>query len=236
MTTTYSAKEFNYDTELYVNYYTWLADHNQIPKYYKIYLEHVLDHKKMVYLAWLYVGDTLHELGFINENDMSDIYDLIINHDNSKLEREEFVPYAKRFNGPRQKNQVIKANFKAAVKLHKDRNIHHYEVLKSYSGRKWKHYAIELICDYIAMGWEFDNYICEYFQKVKDELKNELPEEYYNYIENIINIIPEKLYLAEEPLSENNIGFILYLYNYNNDPFEVYAEDDEKIYIKKLDF
>ena len=216
----------NYDTELFVNYYTWLIDHNQIPKYYKTYLEHILDHKKMVYLAWIYIGDTLHELGFIDQNDMANIYDLIINHDNSKLERIEFIPYAKRFYGPKQKNQFVKANFKAAVKLHKERNVHHYETLQSYKGKQWKHYAIELICDYIAMGWEFDNYICEYFQKVKDELKKNLPEEYYNYIENIINIIPEKLYLAEEPLTQNNIGFIFYRYNYYNDPFEVYNEED----------
>ena len=223
----------NYDTELFTIYYTNLADHNQIPKYYKTYLGHILNHKKMVYLAWLYVGDTLHELGFIDENDMIDINNLIINHDNSKLERDEFFPYARKFNSPKQKNQAVKDNFKAAVKLHKERNTHHYETLKSYKGQKWKHYAIELICDYIAMGWEFDNYICEYFQTIKDKLKIDLPERYYNYIESIISIIPEKLYLAEEQLNENNISYIFYLYNYYNDPFKTNNNEDIQTIIRK---
>ena len=60
----------------------------------------------MVYIAWLYIADTLYNLGFINENDMVDINVLIINHDNSKLESDEFIPYAKRFNGPRPKIQM----------------------------------------------------------------------------------------------------------------------------------
>ena len=221
------------DTELYVDYYNWLIDHKQIPKYYKSYLGHVLDHKKMVYIAWLYVADTLYSLDFISESDMCDINNLIMNHDDSKLQRDEFIPYARRFNGPRQKNPIVKADFKAAVKLHKERNLHHYEALKSYKGWNWKHYAIELICDYIAMGWEFDNYICEYFQEVKDELKSVLSEEYYNYIESIISIISERLVLAEKPLTENNIGYIYHLFDYYNDPFEDYGSESEQCVRKK---
>lgn len=218
----------NNNAELYINYYNWLVEHNQIPKYYKTYLEHILRHKEMVYIAWLYIADTLYNLGFINENDMVDINALIINHDNSKLESDEFIPYAKRFNGPRPKNPNVKSNFKAAVKLHKERNLHHYEALKLYESENWKQYAIELVCDYIAMGWEFSDYIYEYFQKVKDELKNSLPKEYYNYIESIINAIPENFALAEEPLTENNIGYIYYMFNYNSDPFEDNISDKKQ--------
>lgn len=205
---------------MYIQYYTGLVERNQISKYYGKYLEHVIDHKSMVYIAWLYIGDTLCKLGFINEDDMGNINELIIEHDDSKLQSDEFSPYAKRFNGPKPKDLDVKANFKDAVKLHKGRNLHHYEALKSYEGENWKHYAVELICDYIAMGWEFHNYICEYFELVKEELKNDLPEEYYNFIESIISIIPERLSLAEEALTENNIGYIYHLYDYYNDPFE----------------
>ena len=70
------------------------------------------------------------------------------------------------------------------------------------------------------MGWEFNNYICEYFEKIKDNFKNNLPKEYYNYIESIIKIIPEKLKLVEEPLTKKNIEYIYYVYNNYNDPFE----------------
>lgn len=208
------------NTEIYTNYYNWLIDHKQIPKYYKNYLEHVLEHKKMVYIAWIYIADILYEQGFINENDIDEINELVLIHDNSKFQLDEFIPYAKRFNSPIKNDQQVKTNFKNAVKLHKERNLHHFESLKQYKGKNWKHYAIELICDYIAMGWEFDSYICEYFENTKNELKNNLPTEYYEYIESIIKIIPEKLALAEESLSENNRGYIYHRFDYYNDPFE----------------
>ncbi len=218
----------NDNTEIYTNYYNWLIDHKQIPKYYKNYLEHVLEHKKMVYIAWIYIVDILYERGFINENDIDEINELVLIHDNSKFQLDEFIPYAKRFNSPRKNNQQVKANFKNAVKLHKERNLHHFESLKQYKGKNWKHYAIELICDYIAMGWEFDSYVNDYFEKVKDELKNNLPENYYNYIESIIKIIPEELYLSNKPLTRNIIDYINYIYNRYNSPF------DEEENIKEL--
>lgn len=211
---------FDISNDDYIYYYTWLVDHHQIPKYYGSYLKHVLNHKKLVYTAWLYIGDTLYELGFIDENDMIAINNLITRHDDSKLQRDEFCPYAKRFYGPKPKDLDVKANFKSAVRLHKGRNLHHYEALKSYKGNNWKHYAIELICDYIAMGWEFNDYICEYFETAKEGLKNELPEPYYIFIERIIRIISQRLRLAEEPLTDHNIEYIYYCYNNYNDPFE----------------
>ena len=218
------------NAKMYIDYYEWLVKNGQIKEYYKKYLGHILEHKKNVYIAWLYICDPLCELNFIDENDIESIFELIINHDDSKLFKDEFIPYARRFNGPRQKDPKVKANFKSAVKLHKERNMHHYEALKTYEGDDWKHYAVELICDYIAMGWEFDSYICEYFIKVKDELKEALPAEYYNYIENIISVIPEKLPFAEDKLTDNRIEQICYMYNTYHDPFE--EEVDDKI-IKK---
>ncbi len=211
----------------YTDYYYNFVEHYPKYRYCITYLKHVFEHKKMVYIAWIYIADTLCSLGFINESDIDEITTLIMNHDDSKLERDEFVPYAKKFNGPRPNNPNIKFHFKRAVKIHKERNLHHYENLSSYKNKDWKHYSVELICDYIAMGWEFGDYIYEYFQRAKDKLKNDLPKEYYNYIESIINIIPEKLSLAEEPLTKNNIDYITYMFNYHNDPFE------EKHFIKE---
>ena len=209
-----------YDTDIYTNYYSDLVDFKVIDEYYKEYLNHILEHKKLVYIAWIYIVDTLCKYNFINESDINKIHVNILNHDNSKLLYDEFIPYAKRFNGHKKNNHIVKTKFKDAVKLHKERNLHHFEALKKYCGKDWKYYAIELICDYIAMGWEFNDFICEYFNKVKDNLKNELPKEYYKYIEDIISVISIELTLTEEPLSNNNIEYIYYLFNYYNDPFE----------------
>ena len=209
-------------------YWIRMINHIKIPKYYKEYFYHVYYHRRNVWLAWEYIGDTLCELDFINENDMESISSLIIIHDHSKLYKDEFIPYAKKFYGPKKNDPIVKENFKKAVKLHKMRNLHHYESLKSYKGEDWKYYAIELICDYIAMGWEFDSYVNDYFEKVKDELKNNLPENYYNYIESIMRIIPEELYLSNKPLTRNIIDYINYIYNRYNSPF------DEEENIKEL--
>lgn len=208
------------NSEVYIDYYKYLIEHKQIKEFYQEYLKHILEHKSKVWIAFLYICDTLCELGFINENDMDGISKLIMRHDESKLYSDEFIPYARKFNGPRPKDARVKEKFKEAVKLHKERNLHHFEALKTYKGDNWQYYAIELICDYIAMGWEFDNYICEYFEKIKDELKNALPNSYYNYIESIIKIIPFKLPFAEIPLTENIIENIYYTFNRYCDPFE----------------
>ena len=205
--------------EIYIDYYKWLVDNKKIKEFYREYLKHILEHRKRVCISWLYICDKLCELGFIDINDMDDINELIMKHDESKLYSDEFIAYARRFNGPRQKNEKVKIDFKEAVKLHKERNLHHYESLKNYKGDDWKHYAIELICDYIAMGWEFNNYICEYFDKVKGELKDALPDEYYNYIESIIKIIPSKLPFVEKPLTNNNIDIIYYTFNKYEDSY-----------------
>ena len=219
-----------YDIVPYIDYYSSLVNNNKLPKYYKSYLDHILEHKKLVYIAWIYIGDTLSELGFINKNDMCHIYDLIIEHDNSKLLKDEFYPYSRRFKGTKRRKSMVEDEFRCAVRKHKSRNLHHYESLQGYRGKFWKHYAVELICDYIAMGWQFNNYIYEYFQKVRNQLKTVLPKEYFDYIESIINIIPKKLSLAEEPLTENNIEYIWYRFNYYNDPFD----DNQFCYEKKL--
>lgn len=213
----------------YATYYKDIVDFCGEPKYYLEYLEYIFRHKGLVCTAWKYICDTLCELGFINEKDIDNINSLIITHDDSKLKRDEFYPYAKRFYGPCKNNKYVKIHFKEAVALHKSRNLHHYENLKSYKGKDWKNYAVELICDYIAMGWEFNNYICEYFDKVKDELKNELPDEYYAYIESIIKVVQKKFELAEKPIDDDTIGWISYMYNYQNDPFENYDGSDDVI-------
>ena len=197
------------NTDIYVYYYKWLVKNGQIKEFYEEYLKHVLEHKKRVLISWIYICDTLCELDFIDKSDVDDISKLIMKHDESKFRLDEFVAYARRFNGPRQKNEKVRINFKEAVKLHKERNLHHYEALKAYKGDDWKCYVVELVCDYIAMGWELDNYILEYYDKVKDEIN--LPPEYKSYLETILSILREdSLSAVEKPITNEFISEMLY--------------------------
>ena len=63
-----------------------------------------------------------------------------------------------------------------------------------------------MVCDYIAMGWEFDNYILEYYDKAKDEI--DLPEQYKSFLESILNLIrtDNELSFAEEAMTDEKMN------------------------------
>ena len=179
------------DEELDNEYFMW-RDYN----------EHIENHTLYVLMAFVLIRENLVEERYITENQSYQIEKLVSQHDNSKYSKEEWLPYARRFCGPESSNPSpeVKSDFKQAVKIHKSRNLHHWESLKDYKGNNWKNYIVELVCDYIAMGWEFDNYICEYYDKVKEEI--DLPKKYKDYLDSIINNIPSLCPYAEEPLSD----------------------------------
>ena len=170
------------------------------------YAKHYFKHIKLVIYAWIGIRDRLLELNMINEEEYNKINMLIAWHDNSKMDDEEWVPYSERFNGKNQDDPEVKASFKEAVKLHKMKNLHHFESLRDYEGPDWKCYICEMVCDYIAMGWEFDNYILEYYDKAKDEI--DLPEQYKSFLESILNLIrtDNELSFAEEAMTDEKMN------------------------------
>lgn len=118
------------------------------------------------------------------------------------------MPYARKFypEGIQDQNQA-KEEFKKAVEHHKNNNLHHFESLRNYSGSDWKCYIIEMICDYIAMGWELGVYIFEYYDK--DREKIELPHEYKTYLEHVLNILKTPSMSAiNEPLTVKRMQYL----------------------------
>ena len=172
------------------------------------YLKHYFMHTYYVVLAWKVLRKVLWEQSMITEKEFEIINNRIAHHDESKIEKEEFFPYAERFYGERKEDETVKRAFKTAVTRHKANNLHHYESLRFYFGKDWKCYIIELVCDYIAMGWESNNYILEYYEKAKNKI--DLPEEYKENLEIILDIIrstPE-LQIFERPLTTRDITLI----------------------------
>ena len=169
---------------------------SMIANYNKHYLNHIL----YVMLAWKAIRVGLWDRQVMTLEEFDKTTKLICVHDESKMTKEEWTPYAEKFFGDNKDDPEVKAKFKAAVKVHKERNKHHYESLKEYKGDDWKCYILELVCDYIAMGWEFDSYVIEYYDLVKDKI--DLPEEYKNYLDSIINILGDpQFHTIEEPMT-----------------------------------
>ena len=170
-----------------------MKDYNELK-----YFDHYARHTYLVVLAWKGIQNRLIESGIISENEFFRINFLILHHDESKLLQDEWVPYARYFEpvGSVDKERS-KNDFKKAVKQHKKRNLHHFESLRSYEGSDWKCYIIEMICDYIAMGWELGHYFFEYYDNHKGEI--DLPDNYQSFLDEVLIILrkPDMAYINE---------------------------------------
>lgn len=164
------------------------------------YFDHYHKHTYYVVLAWKAICIELWNRNMLTESEFEKTTKLIAWHDQSKMDKSEWEPYAEKFFGNSSKEEVKDA-FKAAKREHKAKNLHHYESLKDYEGDDWKCYVVELVCDYIAMGWEFDNYILEYYDSVKESI--ELPSEYKDFLVSILDMLkePELFEIVEKPLT-----------------------------------
>lgn len=47
-----------------------------------------------------------------------------------------------------------------------------------------------MICDYIAMGCEFNKYIFEYYEENKEEI--DLPVQYKEYLNELLNLLKDR--------------------------------------------
>jgi len=174
----------------------------------KKYFMHYLKHTYFVVLAWKSIQDILIKNDLINEKEFNKINELILWHDNSKISKKEWTSYARMFYSIKNQNMDdIKKEFKEASKRHKKNNLHHFESLKDYKGPDFKCYIIEMICDYIAMGWEFNNYIFEYYEQNKEKIN--LPILYQEYLDNVLEIIKEVNFI-NEPLTQKRISYLYY--------------------------
>ncbi len=174
------------------------------------YFKHYAKHTYYVVLAWKEIQDVLIANDLISETEFYRINQLIIWHDNSKISREEWLPYARKFypEGKQNKDE-IKEEFKKAVEHHKSTNLHHFESLRDYTGYDWKCYIIELVCDYIAMGWEFGVYVFEYYTSNREKI--DLPCEYKEYLEQVLKCLKDPSVAAiEEPITPKRMAYLYF--------------------------
>ena len=129
---------------------------------------------------------------------------IIKEHDLSKLDYIEFIPYRKNFypinDEEKQRNKEV---FKNAWEHHKENNSHHWQSrigrhFERFSGFECSYYAIENAMDWIAMAYEFNETpLNKYYLENKDKIQ--LSDEDKYIIETVYEIMMDKdLEVADE--------------------------------------
>ena len=161
------------------------------------YINYLLEHKRNIERVWNGIYPTLILAGLINPEETEKIEENIGKHDDSKFIQPEFSAYAAFFFGGR-KN---KREERRKRSYHKDSNKHYHRALKEYVSNDWKCYAVEMVCDWEAMGLVHGLSANEYYVKAKEEI--ELPLDYKSFVEEVLLVVAH-LELEEE--KEMNIG------------------------------
>lgn len=162
----------------------------------KEYIRYIVDHKNRVMDAFVEVlgcpslSYLWEDLDFYN-----DLVDKITCHDDSKFSIAEYDAYRKKFY-PIKEEFCTQEEFDKAWKHHLTLNDHHWESRAAANHkiltREDKLAILENVCDWLAMGYNFGDRPCQYYDKVKEEIiSGGLPNQDRKFLEFIINVLEE---------------------------------------------
>lgn len=129
------------------------------------YDQYLMNHRSGVRKAFYWIKENLHYC--IREEEMDEIEHLVLNHDASKDEPDEYQAYDAYFYGNNRSYEVVK-EFNKAWLLHIHRNPHHWQywvLIPDDSSDREKEilidmpykYIIEMICDWWSFSWNSGN-------------------------------------------------------------------------------
>ena len=152
------------------------------------YLDYLETHYDNVQKAWKELEKKFNGKGycynFIYDNHLTAVIDIMIQeHDMSKLSSEEFVQFRKMFYPvgiELRENEERRAmfRFKNAWEHHIKENPHHWE---NWTSKEFYHpyeatcHCVCMMCDWIAMGYVFEDNALEYYKKNRG-IEIKLPE------------------------------------------------------------
>ena len=144
----------------------------------RAYLDYLERHYNNVQKAWQLINDKCpkEDFRFLQEEEMWQAINLdVINHDESKLSKEEFTAYRKWF-FPINEEEKDKKAFDLAWAHHKKHNLHHWQhwTQLPYTEREGEVYLVSNVIDWVAMSMEFGGTAKEYYDNNKDKIK--IPE------------------------------------------------------------
>jgi len=136
------------------------------------YLNYIEEHYNNVQKAWLLIQDKCKHFSFITDDWLFNQLDNDIkNHDLSKLSKNEFSQY-RQFFYPANDKEEDKSLYDKAWEHHKKHNNHHWQTWTKYSNRTNQELALlHNICDWVAMGFMFEDTAKEYYENNKKGIK-----------------------------------------------------------------
>lgn len=152
---------------------------------YKKYIE---EHLQNIRDAFVELS-TCPDLDWLITEDLScKLFTRILLHDLSKYSEEEFNAYRKYYYpiNEEEKNNA-KVDFEKAWKHHYENNDHHWQARVNMTNmtEHLKLACLENICDWLAMGYKFNDRPIQYYNKHKNEIT--LPQVQIDFIEKVLN-------------------------------------------------
>jgi hypothetical protein len=143
----------------------------------KEYEEYVFEHTENVLKAYLEFGKDI--LRIMNNEGLDEkLFELVNNHDKSKLSKEEFEGYRKKFFPTKDEDKELADTYMDAAWLHHmNTNKHHpeYWIVREKQGFRpidmGREYIAEMILDWIAMGYKFKANALQWFKQNEEYYK-----------------------------------------------------------------
>ena len=159
------------------------------------YEEYIEEHMVYVWKAYQYISKLLGSI-LKEKNIHKELISNVLNHDNSKYSLEEFEPYRKNFYPIHDlEKENNKDAFDVAWKHHYMNNKHHWNIwaLGAETDEECTPmpilYIYEMVIDWVAMGYKFNNTAYDYYNNNRNEIK--LHPESRKELETILNKIKE---------------------------------------------
>jgi len=153
---------------------------------YKKYIE---EHKENIRDAFVELS-TCPDLDWLITADLScKLYQRILIHDDSKYSDEEFCAY-RLYYYPTDKYEKILGSLviDKAFEHHYQTNRHHWQARQYDEDELTEEYildCLENICDWLAMGYKFNDRPIQYYNKIKEQIK--LPVSQRIFMERVMN-------------------------------------------------
>lgn len=166
----------------------------------KEYKQYINQHKKDIIRAF-YEMLNCKDLEWIikDEQILQPLWFRILEHDDSKFDKEEFDAYRKHFHPVDEKEKELnEEKFKEAVAHHIELNDHHWQHRVSWKNEDFnintELACLENIADWLAVGYRKNNRPYEYYEKYKDTIN--LPEKQKEFMEKCIYQGIDRRYIA----------------------------------------
>lgn len=164
------------------------------------YKEYIDNHRANVKKAWDNMKNNHKCVAIISKqvtaNSIRSLVEMIDNlvdkHDLTKYEAEEFDAYRRNFYPINdEEKESAKEDFTKAWVHHYSKNLHHWDWWYKTGNQENMPftYCVEMVCDWIAMGYHYNNTATEWYEKEKDNIHLGIDQR--QFVEKLMNTFYE---------------------------------------------